>query len=61
MPVLAALPGTHGKNRSSTNPIPDASGAVHCKKLIVPVMTPVTVASLVAAAVALARMEKPQT
>jgi hypothetical protein len=45
---------------SSVTPSPLASGAVHCVKLSVAVIVPVTVALPVAAAVALARIEKPQ-
>jgi hypothetical protein len=43
----------------SVTPNPVASGAVHCVKFNVPVIVPVTVALPVAAAVALARIEKP--
>ncbi len=60
MPVFAALAGMQGVNLSSIRPIPDASGAVHCVKCNVPLIVPVTVASLVAAAVAFARIENPQ-
>jgi hypothetical protein len=58
--VFVALEGTHGMNTSSVTPSPAAFGAVHCVKFIVAVTTPVTVAFPVAAAVAFARIEKPQ-
>ena len=58
--VLAALAGMHGLKIISVTPSPLAFGAVHCVKLSVPVIVPVTVALLVTAAVALARIEKPQ-
>ena len=58
--VVALLSGTQGWKMISVTPKPDASGAVHCVKLSVPVIVPVTVALPVAAAVALARIEKPQ-
>jgi hypothetical protein len=59
--VLPALAGMHsGPRLGSVTPSPDASGAVHCVKFSVPVIVPVTVALPVAAAVALARIEKPQ-
>lgn len=60
IPVFVALAGTHGINTISVMPSPDASGAVHCVKLSVPVIVPVTVALPVAAAVALARIDMPQ-
>ena len=58
--VSVVLAGRHGEKISSVTPMPLARGAVHCKKSIVAVITPVIVASPVAAAVALARIEKPQ-
>lgn len=60
MLVLVVLAGTHGVKIISAIPKPLAFGAVHCVKLSVPVIVPVTVALPVAAAVALARIEKPQ-
>jgi hypothetical protein len=46
MPVLNALAGMQaGPMGGSVMPMPLASGAVHCVKLSVPVMVPVTVAS----------------
>ena len=57
MAVVVLLPGMQGRKISSVTPKPLASGAVDCRKSIVAVITPVTVASAVAAAVALARME----
>ena len=61
MLVLTAEAGTHGENTSSVTPSPEALGAVHWVKFRVPVIVPVTVAFPVAAAVAFARIENPQT
>lgn len=60
MAVLVADAGTQGLKTISAIPTPLAAGAVHWVKLSVPVIVPVTVALPVTAAVALARMEKPQ-
>lgn len=57
MPVFAALAGTQGLKIISVIPMPEASGAVQCVKLSVPVMVPVTVALPVAAAVAFDRID----
>jgi hypothetical protein len=58
--VFVALDGTQGVKTISVTPKPLAFGAVHWVKFMVAVMTPVTVALLVNAAVALARIENPQ-